>query len=109
MFMINIDDFSKIEMRVGLVVEATGVEGSEKLIREVVDFGSEKRIIFSGIRKWYQPEDLVGKKFIYVTNLEPRRMLNEESNGMILVAETAGGEVKLVPVLKGIPIGTRVR
>jgi methionine--tRNA ligase beta chain len=92
-----------------LVVEATAVEGSEKLIREVVDFGDEKRVIFSGIRKWYQPEDLAGKKFIYVTNLEPRRMLGEESHGMILVAETAKGEARLVPVPKSIPIGAKVR
>jgi len=107
--MITIDDFAKIEMRVGLVVEATAVEGSEKLIREVVDFGDEKRIIISGIRKWYQPEDLAGKKFIYVTNLEPRKMPGGESQGMILVGETADGGVKLIPVSKGIPIGTKVR
>jgi methionine--tRNA ligase beta chain len=107
--MIDIEDFAKVEMRVGLVVEATAVEGSEKLIREVVDFGSEKRIIFSGIRKWYQPEDLAGKKFVYVTNLTPRKMLGEESQGMILVAETAEGDVKLVPVSDDIPIGVKVR
>jgi len=107
--MITIDDFAKVEMRVGLVVEATAVEGSEKLIREVVDFGDEKRIIFSGIRKWYQPEKLVGKKFIYVTNLEPRKMMGEESQGMILVAETTDDSVMLVPVLKKIPAGTKVR
>jgi methionine--tRNA ligase beta chain len=107
--MITIDDFAKIEMRVGLVVEAAAVEGSEKLIKEVVDFGDEKRTIYSGIRKWYQPEDLVGKKFIYVTNLEPRKMLGGESQGMILVVETTGGEVMLIPVPASIPIGAKVR
>jgi methionine--tRNA ligase beta chain len=107
--MININDFAKVEMKVGLVVEAANVEGSEKLIREVVDFGDEKRIIFSGIRKWYKPEELVGKKFIYVTNLEPRKMMGEESQGMILVAETTDDSVMLVPVPKKIPAGTKVR
>ena len=85
---IKFEDFLKVEILVGEVVEATVPEGSKKLIRQVVDFGSEigKRVVFSGILEWYKPEDLVGKKLPYVVNLEPRKMLGEESQGMLLAA-----------------------
>jgi tRNA-binding protein len=86
--MITIDDFLKVEIRVGTVLEATEVEGSEKLIKQVVDFGElGERQILSGIKKWFKPEDLVGKQFVYVTNLEPRMMMGLESQGMLLAAE----------------------
>ena len=92
---ITIDDFVKLEIRIGKVVEATVPEGSKKLIRQVVDFGEEvgKRIIFSGILEWYQPEDLVGKQMPYVINLEPRKMMGEESQGMLVAA---GGETAVL-------------
>lgn len=107
--MITIDDFAKVEMRVGLIVEASVVEGSEKLIREVVDFGEEKRIVFSGIRKWYSPEDLVGKRVLYVTNLEPRPMMGEESQGMILAVDGPDGKPVLVVPAEEVPVGVKVR
>ena len=106
--MISIDDFGKVEMRVGLVVEASEVEGSNKLIRQVVDLGTEKRIVFSGIKKWYRPEELVGRKFIYVMNLEPRKIAGEESQAMILGVETEDKYVLLVPV-EDVLVGARVR
>jgi len=107
--MITIDDFAKVEMKVGLITEATEVEGSAKLIREVVDFGEEKRIIFSGIKKWYTPEELVGKKFLYVTNLEPKEMMGETSNGMILAVDTPDGKPVLVQIPDEVPTGSGVR
>lgn len=107
--MINIEDFAKAEIRVGLILEAAIVEKSEKLIREVVDFGDEKRVVFSGIRKWYQPEDLVGKKYLYVTNLEPRKMMGEESQGMILAVDGPDGRPILVQMADDAPTGSRVR
>jgi methionyl-tRNA synthetase len=72
----------------GTVVEATIPEGSNKLIRQVVDFGDEigNRIIFSGIKQWYSPEELVGKQLPYLINLEPRKMMGEESQGMLVAA-----------------------
>jgi methionine--tRNA ligase beta chain len=119
--LIKIEDFAKVEMRVGLVVEAMIVEGSDKLIKEIVDIGDRKITVFSGLRKWYAPEDLLNKKFIYVVNLEPRKMPSfvktaegdsqrEESQGMILVVETAAGErpIMLVPA-EDIPVGAKVR
>lgn len=86
--MITIEDFSKIELKVGTVLEAFEVEGSEKLIKQIVDFGDEKRQILSGIKQWYKPEELMGKQFIYVTNLEPRTMMGLESQGMLLCTDT---------------------
>jgi len=82
------DDFAKLDIRLGLVKEATIPEGSNKLIRQVVDFGEEtgERIIFSGIKEWYSPEEMVGKTLPYVINLEPRKMMGEESQGMLMAA-----------------------
>jgi methionine--tRNA ligase beta chain len=86
--MITIDDFAKLDIRIGKVLEAIEVEGSDKLLRCVVDFGPEmgERIIFSGIKKWYKPEELVDKLLPYIVNLEPRKMFGEESQGMLVAA-----------------------
>ena len=107
--LIDFNDFLKVEMRVGLVVEVTAPEWSNKLIKQRVDFGSElgERMIFSGLRKWYAPEDLQGKKLVYVTNLAPRKMGEEVSEGMILAVEDEEG--KPVPwELPEVTIGSRV-
>ena len=92
------DDFAKLDIRVGLVVSASAPEWSEKLIRYEVDLGEEigKRILFSGIRKWYGPEDLMGKKIPVVVNLAPKKMgdpsagsgQGEESQGMALMVDS---------------------
>jgi methionine--tRNA ligase beta chain len=112
---IKIDDFQKIDIRIGVVLEAGEVEGSEKLIRQVVDFGAElgKRIIFSGIKKWYKPEDLIGKHLPYVVNLESRKMPGgEESQGMLVAAspkdENGKESASLFEVSKNVPPGTKV-
>jgi methionyl-tRNA synthetase len=85
---ISYDDFAKLDLRVGEVVGCEAKEGSEKLLRLTVNFGEEgKRNILSGIAQWYQPEDLIGKQFIFVFNLAPRRMMGEDSEGMILAAD----------------------
>jgi len=115
--MINIEDFSKIEVRVGLVVEATNKEGSEKLIRLKVSFGEEIRIIFTGVRGYgYTPEDFLNKKFLFVTNLEYRKMMDEESQGMILAVDGLElpfgehGDVKPVFIsAEGLSVGAKVR
>lgn len=85
---ITIDDFAKLDLRVGTVTNCEKKEGSEKLLRLTVDFGEEgTRNILSGIAPWYQPEELVNKQFIFIVNLEPRKMMGEESQGMILAAD----------------------
>jgi methionine--tRNA ligase beta chain len=104
---INIDYFSKIEIRVGLVVEAENVEKSEKLIRLKVDFKEFERIIFTGVRGYgYEPEDFLNKQFLFVTNLEYRRMMGEESQGMILAV---GEDKPLFISAEGLPVGSKVR
>ena len=85
---INYDDFAKLDLRVGTVVDCVDKEGSEKLLRLTVDFGEEgTRNILSGIKQWYKPEDIKGKQFVFVFNLAPRKMMGEESEGMILAAD----------------------
>ncbi len=106
--MINIDDFIKVELKVGTVLEAEEVVGSDKLIRQVVDLGEDKpRQILSGIKEWYSPKQLVGKQFIYVTNLESRKLMGLESQGMILCAD-GKKPVPLKPSSR-VPPGTRIR
>ena len=107
---INFEDFAKIDFRVGKVIKAENIEGAETLMRLKVDFGPlGERTILSGIKKWYQPKDLKGKNYIFVYNLEPKKMMGEDSQGMIMAAEDEGGEncVLLVPD-DDIAPGTRV-
>jgi methionine--tRNA ligase beta chain len=95
--MINFDDFAKIEMRVGKIISAEPIEGSEKLLKLQVDFGEEARQILSGIAKWYTPEELVNKSAVFVTNLEPRMMMGLESQGMLLAAEGTEKPILIQP------------
>ena len=107
--MITINDFQKIEIRVGLVTEAINKEGSEKLIRLTVDFGNETRTIFTGVRQFsYTPEDFLNKKFLFVTNLEYRKMMDEESQGMILAVDSPEGKPVFVSA-ENLPVGSVVR
>lgn len=106
--MISIDDLAKVELKVGTILDASGVEGSERLIKLSVDVGEgEPRQILSGIRKWYKPEGLIGKQCIVAANLEPKMMMGLESQGMILAV---GDEkpVLLKPAKKVNP-GSKVR
>lgn len=107
---IKYDDFAKVEFLIGEIKEAVEVEGSEKLLRLQVDFGEEKlRTVFSGIKKWYSPTDLVGKKTVFVTNITPRKIMGEESQAMIFGAEDQDGENMSVLFLdKDLPVGSKV-
>lgn len=108
--MITIDDFAKVEIRVGKVTRAENMEKSEKLIRLTVDFGADEiRTIFTGVRPFgYEPEDFADKQFLFVTNLEPKRMMNEDSQGMILAVD--GEEDKPIFVsAEKMPLGAKIR
>lgn len=107
---IKYDDFAKVEFLIGEIKEAIEVEGSEKLLRLQVDFGEENlRTVFSGIKKWYSPTDLVGKKTVFVTNITPRKIMGEESQAMIFGAEDQDGENMSVLFLdKDLPVGSKV-
>ena len=107
--MITIDDFLKVELRVGTVLEAEEVEGSEKLIKLKVDLGEEEpRQILADVKQWYKPKDFVGKQVVVVANLEPKMIMGLESQGMMLAADSEDGPVFL-SVPKKVPAGTKVR
>jgi methionyl-tRNA synthetase len=107
---ISIEDFLKVDMRVGEVRTAERVKGASKLLRLEVDIGTEVRQIVAGIAEAYAPESLVGKKVVIVANLEPRKLRGIESNGMI-VAASVGKEDRpvLVAFVEDVPNGARLR
>ncbi|MFP3399613.1 methionine--tRNA ligase subunit beta [Acidianus sp.] len=109
---ISIDDFSKVELKVGLIKSAERIEGT-RLLKLIVDLGNEERQIISGIAEYYSPEQLIGKKVIVVANLKPKMIRGFESQGMILAAgckedEDKGIKPTLLTVDGDVPPGTRV-
>jgi len=106
---ITIDDFAKIELRVGLVKVAERVKGADKLLRLEVDIGTEVRQILAGIAEAYDPEPLVGRKVVIVANLAPRKLRGLESNGMIVAASLEGGKPVLAGFLEEVPVGARLK
>lgn len=95
--MITIDDFKKVQLKVAKILEADRVEDSDKLVKLKVDLGSEQRQIIAGIGNIYTPEILVGKQIIVVANLEPRKLMGLESQGMLVAASDEMGPVLIVP------------
>lgn len=106
---ITIDDFDKLDIRVGKVLECEKLKGSDKLLLFKIDLGNEIRQIVSGIAKFYDPEKLVGKQVLVVVNLKPRKLRGVESCGMILSAATPGDEKLFVATVDGdIDAGSQV-
>ena len=93
---IEFDDFTKVDIRVGTVIEAENVPKSDKLLKLKVDTGLDKRIILSGISKYYSPEDILNKKVMVLINLIQRKMMGIESHGMLLLAEDSDGSLSLM-------------
>ena len=106
---ISIDDFVKVELRVGVVKVAEKVEKADKLLRLEVDIGTEVRQIVAGIAEAYAPETLVGRKVVIVANLAPRKLRGLESNGMIVAASLEGGQPVLAGFLEDVPVGARLK
>jgi methionyl-tRNA synthetase len=106
---ITIDDFAKVELRVGVVKVAERVPKSDKLLRLEVDIGTEVRQVLAGIAEAYAPETLVGRKVVIVANLAPRKMRGLESNGMIVAASLEGGKPVLASFLEDVPPGARLK
>jgi methionyl-tRNA synthetase len=106
---IGIEEFAKIEMRVGQVKVAEKVKNADKLLRMEVDVGTEVRQIVAGIAEAYTPESLIGRKVVIVTNLAPRKLRGLESNGMIVAASLEGGKPVLAGFLEDVPIGARLK
>ncbi len=105
---ITIDDFAKVELRVGKVTACEKVKKSSKLLCLQIDDGMGGRQVVSGIAKYYKPEDLIGRKVQFVANLKPCTLCGTESNGMICAADTADG-VKVIFVDDSIPVGSKIR
>jgi methionyl-tRNA synthetase len=107
---ITIDDVVKVELLTGTIQACIEVAGSDKLVQMTVDLGAHgKRTILAGIKKFYTPDELVGKRGLFITNLKPRKMAGTESQGMMLVAEDATGKVQLVQFPEGVANGVRLR
>jgi methionyl-tRNA synthetase len=106
---ITIDDFVKVELRVGVVKVAEKVKNADKLLRLEVDIGTEVRQIVAGIAEAYAPETLVGRKVVIVANLAPRKLRGLESNGMIVAASLEGGQPVLAGFLEDVPVGARLK
>ena len=106
---IEIDEFRKIQLRVGKVVAAERVEGAKKLLKLQVDLGSEVRQIIAGIADKYAPESLLGKQIVLVANLKPATIRGVESRGMLLAAEDAEGRATIVTFEEGVQVGATVR
>jgi methionyl-tRNA synthetase len=106
---IGIEDFAKVEMRVGQVKTAGRVPGADKLLQLQVDIGDEVRQIVAGLALAYKPEDLVGRKVVVVTNLQPRKLRGVESNGMIVAASLPDGSPVLAGFLEEVPVGAKLK
>jgi methionyl-tRNA synthetase len=107
---INIEQFTRIDLRVGTIVTAERIPNADKLLRLEVDLAEgEPRQLLAGIAEWYAPETLIGQKVIVVANLQPRRMRGLESNGMLLAACDGVGKPLFATVPADAPNGERLR
>lgn len=106
---IKIDDFAKVELLAGTILECESVKGSSKLYKLSVDLGDRgTRTIFSGVSKYFKPEDLIGKQGVFVGNLAPRKMMGSVSEGMMLFAQDSTGAFEMVTVSGKVENGTRL-
>jgi methionyl-tRNA synthetase len=107
---VGIDDFVKLDIRVGQIVSAEPVPKADKLLHIKVDIGeAEPRTIVAGIAKAYKPEELLGRKICVLANLAPRKLRGIQSNGMLLAASLEGGNPVLASFLEEVPVGARLK
>jgi methionyl-tRNA synthetase len=105
---ISIEEFARLDLRVARVAEASLVPGSDKLLRLTLELGGEQRTVFSGIRAAYQPEQLIGRNVVLVTNLAPRKMRFGVSEGMVLCANGQDAGIYLIEPDSGALPGMKV-
>ena len=106
---VSFEDFEKMDIRVGLVKACEKVKKSKKLLKFTLDDGSgQDRTILSGIAQWYEPEQLVGKRVLFIANFEPRKMMGEESHGMILSAVNFNGDLSVTTTIDEVKGGSQV-
>ena len=95
--MVNFDDFKKLDLRIAKILKAEKIEGSNKLLKFQIDIGDEEKQLVAGLAKHYNPEDLVGREIVVVVNLEPKKLMGVESQGMLLAASKDNDIVLLQP------------
>lgn len=105
---IQFDDFAKLDLRIGTILEAERVPKGDKLLKFLVDDGFEKRTILSGIAKHFSPEEMIGRQVTFIANLAPRKIMGQESNGMILMAEDRDGSLSLLQPHKEVWSGASI-
>jgi methionyl-tRNA synthetase len=105
---IPFEEFQKLDLRIGKITEANQIPGSRNLMIIMVDFGTEQRQAVAGLLQWYQPQDLVGKKCLFILNLQKRMVMGVESQCMILAAEDDKGNVTVLQPEKEIDEGSRI-
>jgi methionyl-tRNA synthetase len=105
---IPFEEFQKLDLRIGKITEANQIPNSKNLMRLMVDFGTEKRQAVAGLLRWYTPEDLVGKKYVFILNLQKRIMMGVESQCMILAAEDNEGNLAVLQPEKEIAEGSKI-
>jgi len=105
---IGIEEFARVQLRVGQVLEAEKIEGSRKLLKLRVDIGTEVRQVVAGIAEAYEPESLLNRKIVIVANLKPARLMGVESDGMV-VAATADGKPVLATFAEDVPNGALLK
>ncbi|HUV72461.1 MAG TPA: methionine--tRNA ligase [Clostridia bacterium] len=105
---ISYPDFAKLDLRVGTILESEPVEASKKLVKFLIDLGPiGQRTILAGVKDYFEPRELVGTQVLVLANLEPKKMMGLESQGMILMGDVDGRPVLLIPQNK-VPVGTGV-
>ena len=102
-------EFEKLDIRVGLIEKVEDIPGSKNLIKLMVDFGSEKRQAVAGLKQYFKPEEITGRKYVFVLNLERKKLMGIESQCMILAADDGKGKIVLLQPEKDVEIGSKVR
>lgn len=105
---ISYEDFTKLDLRVAKIDSVAPIPGKSKIVKGIVDLGTEKRVVIIGGAEFYQPDELVGKIVIIVTNLEPKKLAGIESNAMLLAADVNDKPFWLT-VIEDVPLGTKIK
>lgn len=106
---VSIEEFQKIDLRVGKIISAEKIENADKLLKLLVDLGNEKRTLIAGIAKSYKPEELINKNVVVLANLKPKVIRGVESKGMLLAAIDKNENPILLTVDKDVEVGAKIR
>lgn len=106
---IPFEEFKKLDMRIGQIKDVQDIEGSRNLIKMIVDFGDEERQAVAGLKNYYSKEDLIDRKFVFILNLERKKMMGIESRCMIFAADDGNGNIVLLQPERDATIGSKIR